>query len=183
MKNKLQTILVVLFLFVQFPVFAQESRGLTVPVRFRYEVSSDELEVGDGIPLEIAENVYIGEKLLFKEFSPGFAYVSSFKKSASFGRGGSIEIRTGYVADINGKRRNITLSSNAKGKGSLTPIILTLGSAALSYGIWDLTFDGNVGVPSVLAATAFTLLPVRTAQMRGKEARLSPSKIVFAYVD
>ena len=183
MKNKIIRLLIIFVLFTNcFPANAQEVYGLSVPVRFRYEVSSSDLEQGDGIPIEITENVYQGDKILFKEYSSGIAYVSSFKGSASFGRGGNIEIRNGYLTDVNGKKHNILLSSNAKGRGSLTPIILTLGSAALSYGVWDLVLDGSIGVPSILAASALTLLPVRTAQMRGSEAKLSPAKIVFAYV-
>ena len=188
MKNKIQKmvigILVGILLVVQVPVLAyEEGSGVVVPVRFKYEVSSDSLQEGDAIPLEVVENVYLNGMLLFKEYNSGIAYVSSYKKSAFLGQGGKIEINSGYINDVNGTRHNITLSFNAKGRGSLAPLVLSLATAGLAVGIWQ--GIGSIKAKSVpiLLGSAATLGAVGLASMTGKEAMLSSGKVIFAHLN
>ena len=177
-------VLVGILLLVQVPVFAYEEGGrLLVPVRFKYEVSSDSLQEGDAVPLEVVENVYLDSMVLFKEYSSGIAYVNSYKKSAFLGRGGKIEITSGYLNDVNGARHSITLSSSAKGRGSLAPLVLSLATAGLGVGIWQ--GIGSVKAKSVpiLLGSAATLGAIGLASMTGKEAVLSSGKVIFAHVN
>lgn len=188
MKNKIQKMvigmLVSVLLLLQVPVFAYgEGSGLVVPVRFKYEVGSDSLQEGDAVPLEIIENVYSNNMLLFKENTSGIAYVSSFKKSSFLGQGGKIEVTLGYINDVNGIKRNITLSSSAKGRGSLAPLVLSLATAGLGVGIWQ--GIGGIKAKSVpiLLGSAASLGAIGLASMTGKEAKLSPGKVIFAHVN
>ena len=188
MKNKIQKmvigILVGMLLVVQVPVFAyEEGSGLLVPVRFKYDVSSDSLQEGDAVPLEVVENVYLNGAVLFKEYSSGIAYVNSYKKSAFLGRGGKIEITSGYLNDVNGKRHSITLSSSAKGRGSLAPLILSLATAGLGVGIWQGIGSLKAKSVPILLGSAATLGAIGLASMTGKEAVLSSGKVIFVHVN
>lgn len=188
MKNinqKITTIILLIAIcFIQIPVQAiNEVSGLVVPIRFKYEVSSDSIEEGDAIPIEVVENVYLNNMILFRENGSGIAYVTSFKKSSFLGQGGKIEIRTGYLQDINGRRHNIILSSNAKGRGSLAPLVLSLATAGLAVNIWDAFSGTGNKASSILYGSAASLGALGLATMTGKEAKLSPGKVIFAHVD
>ncbi len=189
MKDKIQKMVIGLLmgviLVVQLPVFAygEEGGGLVIPIRFKYEVSSDSLQQGDAIPLEIVENVYLNGMILFKEYDSGIAYVNSYKKSSFLGRGGKIEITSGYINDLNGIRHSITLSSSTKGRGSLAPLVLSLATAGLAVGIWQGIGSVSTKTVPILLGSAATLGTIGLASMAGKEAVLSSGKVIFAHVN
>jgi len=154
--------------------------NLVVPVRFRYKVEGDELEAGDGIALEIVENIYVGNSLVFRQGDGGTAKVSSIKKSGIFGRGGSIEINSGDITDIYGRRHLISLTSSTKGSGTLGPVVLTLLTSGIAVAaVPELLFDS---FESTLFGAGLALAPVHFAMKKGKEAKVSNGKVMYARV-
>lgn len=181
--QKMITILISVALFLmQIPVFAYgEVSGLVVPVRFRYQVYGNDLQVGDGIPLEVVDNVYTGGNLIFRQGGGGFAKVSRVSKAGILGRSGTIEINSGEITDVQRNKHLISITSSSKGRGSLGPVILTLLSSGIAVEVVpDLLFNG---VASTLFGTGLALAPVYFIMKKGKEAKLSPGKVIFAHVN
>lgn len=175
-------IVLVICMFINTNAFAySETDGLIVPVRFKYEVKSSDLEEGNALALEVIENVYSSGMILFREYSSGVAYVDSYKKSSFLGQGGKIEVRAGYLIDVNGIRRNIIISSTSKGRGSLAPLALSLATAGLAVGIWQNI--GHAKTIPILLGSAATVGTLGLASMVGEEAVISPGKIMFAHVN
>ena len=154
--------------------------NLVVPVRFRYQVHGDDLEAGDGLSLEVVDNVYVGNSLVFRQGGGGVARVSAVKRAGFLGRGGNIEINSGELTDIYGTKHLISLTSNTKGKGSLGPVVLTLLSSGLAVALVpDLLFDN---VESTLFGAGLALAPIHFAMKHGKEAKVSDGKVMFARI-
>lgn len=185
MKNKIQKmiigVLAGILLMVQVPVCAfEEVGGLVVPVRFRYPVHGNDLEVGDGIPLEVVDNVYVGSNLIFKQGGGGVAKVSDIKRAGLLSRGGTVEINSGEITDVYGNKHLISLISSSKGSGNLGPLVLTLLSSGLAVAVVpDLLFNN---LESTLFGAGLALAPIHFAMKKGKEAKVSDGKVMFARI-
>jgi len=185
MKNKIQKMIIGtlagILLIVQVPVYAfEEVSGLVVPVRFRYQVHGDDLQIGDGVSLEVVDNVYVGNNLVFKQGGAGVAKVSDIKRAGFLGRSGTIEINSGEITDIDGNKHLISLTSGSKGSGSLGPLVLTLLSSGLAVAVVpDLLFNN---LESTLFGAGLALAPIHFAVKKGKEAKVSNGKVMFARI-
>ena len=122
MKNKIGKILIIGMVIARMIIFAApiEAAGLTtqdlsslnIPVRFQYNIDTEGLEEGNAVPLEITQDVYLNERLVFKQGGAGFAVIDELKKARTLGRGGKIRITEGQLVDVNGKSHSIYLSAN-----------------------------------------------------------------------
>ena len=154
--------------------------NLIVPVRFKYQVHGNELEAGDGVPLEIVENVYVGNDLVFRQGSGGIAKVSNIKRAGLLGRSGTIEINSGEITDMYGGRHLISFMYSSKGSGKLGPLVLTLLSSGLAIAVVpDLLFNN---LESTLFGTGLALAPIHFVTKKGKEAKVSDGKVMYARI-
>lgn len=182
MKTKITKLALIIFALIQslhlsLPVKANSIVGQTIAVRFAHNVTTQGLENGTGIALEIIHDIYDANgNRIFAQGGSGYAYVDHLKKSGFFGRGAKLNISRGVLIDVHGRAHDIALSANAKGDMRLSSAAGTLIGAASAFEAWE----GVGSATGAIFATGFTLIPIAYLMRKGNEATLPKSMVVFA---
>jgi len=166
------------------PSFAEEGTGLTdeaVPVRFLQNVETSDLELGDAIPLEITQDVYVNGVKLFAQGSGGIAYIDDFKPARCLGRGGYIRLSHGELQDIHGKKHEIAISSSAKGDFKYKSAAGALIGGSMAFNVSKEVLAAG-SASGIIFGLGFILIPIAFLMSKGKEAKLSKGKIMFARI-
>ena len=135
---------------------------LSVPVIFKYPVTSNQIKAGDIIPIAVNEDVYIDQTLIFKKGTDGVAFIESSKNGRSWGRGGKIEISSGRINDMFGNEHTVKISTQAQGDSKASGKILPIVSLVV---FWPLAFFGfkkgdEAVIPAGKLVYAFTTSPL-----------------------
>ena len=193
--NKIKGLLILLSLSLQSPVLAygyhkpiQQAihkeqinipNGLTIPIRFKYELQGDNLQAGDALAIEVIHDIYTNGILLFKTESTGYAKISSFKKSSFLGRGGKITINSGELIDIYGNKHFISFNQSTQGSSSVGPLVLTLLTSSIAVAAVPEILK-KPKPSNVLFAAGLALSPLYFSSGKGKEANVQTGKVILA---
>ena len=109
---------------VETPVQSQQYTGNLISVPQDYPIpfiitencSSEEVNPGEQIEIQIAKDIYISGVLVFKKGGKGSLIVKSVKPARNLGKGGYIIFRNGYINDTTGILREITFKKKYSGK-------------------------------------------------------------------
>lgn len=183
-------LLIISVLFQNEQSFASDSKELfipeesTIPILFKYPITSDQVKNNGLIKFAVADNVYVNEILLFRKDHEGIAHIKSFRNSMILGRGGRIEIKSGEVVDVYGNKHTLRFSEIIKGKNKNSAILLPLVVAGAAANVIIpaaaiLTWGTGSLVPLV-GASAVTAGASLTAFRKGEEAQLSSTKVIYA---
>ncbi len=134
---------------------------LSIPVIFKYPVTSSQISTGDVLPISINEDVYVEKTLVFKKGTDGVIFIDNAKKGRSWGRGGKIEITNGKLKDVFGNDHVVKISTQAKGDSAASGKILPIVSLVV---FWPLAFFGfkkgdEAVIPAGKIVYAFTTEP------------------------
>ena len=134
---------------------------LSIPLVFKYPVTSSQISTGDNIQIAVNDDVYVDKTLIFKKGTEGVVFVDSSKKGRSWGRGGKIEITSGRITDVFGNEHSVKLSARAKGDSKSSGKILPIVSLVI---LWPLAFFGfkdgdDAVIPAGKLIYAFTTAP------------------------
>jgi hypothetical protein len=88
--------------------------GLTVKLKFIEELSSKTAEADQPVKFEVAEDVWVKDRLVIPKGAPAKGYVKVVKRSGMLGRKGKLEIALKEVTLITGERVAVRAS---KGQG------------------------------------------------------------------
>lgn len=182
MKTKITKLVLIAFALVKsltlaLPAKANYPIGQTVAVKFAHNVTTQGLENGTGIALEIMHDIFDanGNKI-FAQGGSGYAYVDNLKKSSFLGRGAKLNITRGVLIDVQGRAHDIALSANAKGDMRLSSAAGALMGGASAFEAWE-----GVGTATgAIFATGLTLVPIAFLMRKGNEATLPRGMVVFA---
>lgn len=135
---------------------------LSVPVIFKYPVTSNQIKTGDVIPVSVNEDVYVDQTLIFKKGTDGVAFIENSKNGRSWGRGGKIEITSGRINDVFGNEHTVKISTQAQGDSKASGKILPIVSLVVC---WPLAFFGfkkgdEAVIPAGKLVYAFTTSPL-----------------------
>lgn len=131
---------------------------LSIPVIFKYPVTSNQIAAGDTIQVTINEDVYVDKTLVFKKGTDSVVFVDSSKKGRGWGRGGKIDISSGRITDVFGNGHSVKLSARAQGDSKASGKILPIVSLVV---LWPLAFVGF---------------------KKGEEAVIPAGKLVYAFI-
>nr|DAI50861.1 MAG TPA: hypothetical protein [Caudoviricetes sp.] len=131
-------------------------KGTVVPIAYAIKVSSRDVKQDEQIPVYVAKDVYVNDKLVFQKGAKGYISVFDVYKVQTWSltdykKGGFIEFDGGAIADVNGVMRKFDYDEKVKG-ADLDP-----NSARVTIG--DTSYSGlnpwnNVNASSV--ATSYT---------------------------
>lgn len=88
---------------------------IPLALRVTKTVTSENLNLQDGIPAELVSNIVVNGETLFKKGSPARLFIKTVTKSARMGKGGYIESRKGVIMDINDDEHLITTRLQVQG--------------------------------------------------------------------
>lgn len=161
---------ILIFRFTFLPPLACYSAGdelnipslLSIPVIFKYPVTSNQIKAGDVIQIAVNEDVYIDKTLIFKKSTDGVVFIESSKNGRSWGRGGKIEITSGRITDVFGNEHTVKISTQAQGDSKASGKILPIVSLVV---FWPLAFFGfkkgdEAVIPAGKLVYAFTTSPL-----------------------
>lgn len=77
-------------------------QGTPVPLRFTESLSSRTAVVGSTVPLVVAEDVYIGPRLVIRKDEPTTALIDSVQSPGAWGKSGRINLEFGSVMAVDG---------------------------------------------------------------------------------
>jgi len=134
---------------------------LSIPVIFKYPVTSSQISTGDVIPISINEDVFVEKTLVFKKGTDGVIFIDAAKKGRSWGRGGKIEITNGKLTDAFGNEHVVKISTQAHGDSAASGKILPVVGVLV---FWPLAFFGfkkgdDAVIPAGKIVYAFTTEP------------------------
>lgn len=116
MKEKILYILILLLISVA-PAFAEKIPVKIAPI---HEITTykDKIEVGDLIPFQTVNDVYVGDKLYIPKYSAIFGKVDFLHSNGWGGDAAEVKLKYFYVNDVNGKRITIDYPLIIKGNCS-----------------------------------------------------------------
>ena len=96
--------------------FVSVPQDYPIPFIITENCSSEEVNPGEQIEIQIAKDIYISGVLVFKKGGKGSLIVKSVRPARNLGKGGYIIFRNGYINDANGTLREITFRKKYSGK-------------------------------------------------------------------
>lgn len=155
--------------------------GLTIPVRFQFDIDTQGLEEGNALPIVVTEDVYYQGIKIFEKNNSGVAFISELKSARMFGRGGKIRVTNGEITDLNGVKHQIVLTASAGGSYKLSsPAGVLMGaSTAYKFAQTAILVGSATGI---IFSGGLLLVPLAFLMKKGNEAKLSKGKIMFAQV-
>lgn len=96
--------------------FVSVPQDYPIPFIITENCSSEEVNPGEQIEIQIAKDIYISGVLVFKKGGKGSLIVKSVKPARNLGKGGYIIFRNGYINDTTGILREITFKKKYSGK-------------------------------------------------------------------
>ena len=128
----LATLLLVQTSFI--PAFADKLKipsETSIPVTFKHQVVSDQIELGDSLNMVIDKDVTINGVVVFEAGSEGISYVEKSKQGRYWGRGGLVEIKSAQFTDVAGNKHNCKIAVKRKGSSKTTGIVMPVVGALI----------------------------------------------------
>jgi len=98
--------------------------GLKIPLRVEQKQSSKNLTAGSKISLEVANDVYQDNVLVFKKGDKAYLNIAEVKKAGFLGHAGEFSVNDGEVYDVNGSIHPINFVQNYSGEEKTYPKVL-----------------------------------------------------------
>jgi hypothetical protein len=108
-----------------------------IPIIFKYPLAGNSLKNGDPIGVQVNDDVYVNNTLIFKKGQDATLFVDKSKHAGAWGRGGKIEIQTGSVRDAYGNDYIINATKHVGADSKPSAIILPIVSLVIC---WPLVF-------------------------------------------